>query len=85
MLSLLLLLELKISIDYYWGLVQRGWNQSCYVVGAKSVASGINTEATHRDTQTNLFPACLTPPWTNGDHGPPRALGPKVLGPSRTA
>lgn len=41
MLSILLLLELKISIDYYWGLAQKGWNQSCYVVGAKSVASGI--------------------------------------------
>ena len=42
----------------------------------------IITEVTHTDTQTNLFPACLTPPWTDGDHGPLRALGPRHLVPA---
>lgn len=52
--------------------------------GSKISSFWHNTEATHPDTQTNLFLDCLTPPWIDGDHGLPSVLGLKALGPGRT-
>lgn len=62
---LLLLVELKISINSQQELAQRGWNQSCYVaVGPKSIAFG--AESTLRPStqilnQVYFLPVLLLP------------------------